>query len=180
MAQYEARLTAAGFLGDLQVDVDGSAVKLRGARASQQLLVARLVGQWLLAATGIVGLTLEVPGSGWVLFSAPVYSLVMYLWLWWDSTDQEVTIAAGEQTEAEVGAAFRWYDMLWLLNALTAIAMIFTAASLGKRTVSFRGPGRSAGKSVRYLVLASDPKRAIALTAQLLGMDALRDGQRSG
>lgn len=170
---FEARLTSAGFLGEIDVALGAGCVYLTGPRAPLAPLRIRLAGQWALVVAGVLIVLL---GQDWgigFVFAAPVFSFAAYLWLWWIAKDETVAVELGAQTEAATGWASQWYDFLWLANFLYAMAVATTSSKM----VSFMGPAHAGGSHrAKYIVQASDPGAAAALTATLLGLG----GQPSG
>jgi hypothetical protein len=170
MAKYEARLTAALFLGHVVVTSADGGVSLRGPRASRLLGWARGIAPWLIAAAGLAAIAVGNEDGYWAIVAAPACWLGLYLAMWSFSTEQTVFLVPGAQTRADLILGSPWYGSLGRGGMFQQAQDADELMKDGYRTVAFRGPNPSGhGRDVKYVIDAETAYDAEALKALLLG-----------
>ncbi len=165
IGSFTPRLTSAGLMGDVEVSSDGGRIILTSMVARRGLMLARVIGQWSLAALGVVG-AFFAPQFLFLVPAALGYSFVLYLVMAWTAPTRTVTIGPRAVTEASMGWAWRLQDVFWLGSILGVLAVSDDAT----RTVSFVAFDRQQARLLDYVLIADRQQDAVAL-AHLLPIE---------
>ena len=168
----KAKLTRAGFLGDVVVHVHPEGIWVVGHRIAESFVVYRKYSQWVI---GLVGAGVFFSGRLWgfyIILSAWVFSLVSYLWFWWASKKETVAFRPGEHTKASRGKIGSMSLVTWLKNPIMAVLHQSEISWLNARTVVFEGPsGEDKGRKVIYRIVTNEKGDSGRMISGLLGIE---------
>ena len=165
---FDARLTAARFLGDVNVSADASDLLLTGPRARLMWSWRVSLVPWLLVAIGIAGLVSGVVELAWALAVAGLVAVFGYLAKWYTAVDETVRIPVYLVERPRIG--LRSGISGWL--AMSGPLGFLTGPWLGARTLSFSAPlPGDVTSRVDFVLVAPQPAVAEALLNAIIDRD---------